>query len=64
LTFPKKLLLFKNMFGAILFYFCYSYLITLIVASRGYQGVDFCTRPLEIAKTKYLFLVVIFFTPK
>jgi len=57
-------MLFKNVVGAILFHFCDSYLISLIFTTAVYQGVVFDTQCLEIARTNYMFLVVLFFTPK
>jgi len=46
---------------AILFYFCDSYLITFnFLQPAVYQGAVFDNQCLEIAKTNYLFLVVLF----
>ena len=57
----KKLILFKNMVDVILFHFCDSY---SCFHHAVYQGVVFDTQFLEITKTNYLFLLVLFFTPK
>ena len=58
--FLKNLLLFKNMVVVILFHVCDSYFITSTLHPAIYQGAVFDTQCFELAKTSYLFLVVLF----
>ena len=64
MAFPKKLLLIKKMVGAILFYFCDSYLITLIFAPRRLQRCHFRHPILRDIQHHLLVSRVAFFTPK